>query len=100
MLLQLFTLLQVQFQLMVTVAHIPGCINIYADAPSRKFQVPNLAHINEVLSLVPQLHISPTFSSNIATLATCTSDVPLQQVQGGLILLDVSIGMVSATPML
>jgi hypothetical protein len=100
MLLQLFTLLQVHFQIMVTVAHIPGCINIYADAPSRKFQVPNLAHIHEVLSLVPQLHILPTFSASIATLATCTSDVPLQQVQGGLMLLDVSIGMISATPML
>jgi hypothetical protein len=85
---------------MVTVAHIPDCINIYVDAPSRKFQVPNMAHINEVLSLVPQLLISPAFSSSIATLATSTSDVPLQQVRGGLPLLDVTIGMVSAAPIL
>jgi hypothetical protein len=101
MLLQLFSLLQIRYGVLVTVAHIPGWANLYADAPSRNFHVPldTLPHIREVLSLVPQLTISRDFIIGIIKLATSTSDVPSQQVQGAHTLLVLLTGAISAVPM-
>jgi hypothetical protein len=54
-LLQLFVLLQMQYRITVTVGHYPGCINVYADAASRKFRVPNGEQYQKELSLLPLL---------------------------------------------
>lgn len=95
MLLQLFALLQVRYGLLVTVSHIPGWANVYADAPSRQFHVHNLPHIREVLSQVQELTISPDFISGIVKLATHMSDVPSCLVLGGLTLLELLTGAIS-----
>jgi hypothetical protein len=94
-LLQLFSLLQMRYGILVTVSHIPGWANIYADAPSRNFQCDNLPHIRAVLSLVPQLTISRTFIDDIVKLATPMSVSPLSQVHAGLTLLESLIGAIS-----
>jgi hypothetical protein len=94
-LLQLFALLQMRYGVLVTVAHIPGWANIYADAPSRQFHVDNLDHIRSVLSLVPELTISSSFTTDIVKLGTAMLDAPSQQVLGGLTLLESAIGAIS-----
>ena len=40
-LLQVLTFIKVTFNVTVTVGHIPGVVNIYADAASRKFNLVN-----------------------------------------------------------
>jgi hypothetical protein len=54
-LLQMFVLLQVQHRIVVTVGHYPGVINVYADAASRKFNVPRGEQLREELSCLPLL---------------------------------------------
>jgi hypothetical protein len=92
--LQLFSLLQMRYGILVTVAHIPGWANIYADAPSRQFHVDNLSHILEVLALVPQLTISRSFINGIVTLGTSMSDAHSWQARGALTALESIIGAI------
>ncbi len=40
-LLQVVTFLKVACNVTVTMGHVPGVVNIYADAASRKFKLPN-----------------------------------------------------------
>ena len=99
MLLQLFAMLQVHYGVLVTVAHIPGWANVYADAPSRQFHVDGLPHILSVLSQVTPLTISNDFIDDIVSLGTATLVAPSAQALGGLTLLESSIGAISATSM-
>ncbi len=40
-LLQVVTFLKVTYNVTVTMGHVPGVVNIYADAASRQFKLPN-----------------------------------------------------------
>jgi len=68
-LLQIYVLLQVQYRLTVTVGHYPGCINVYADAASRKFKVPNGERYRAELSLLPCLPYPTHLIHDISAIA-------------------------------
>jgi len=72
-LLQLYVLLRVQYRLSVTVGHYPGCINVYADAASRKFRVPNGDQYREELSHLPTLPYPPHLIRDISAIARLPS---------------------------
>jgi hypothetical protein len=72
-LLQLYVLIQVQHRVTVTVGHYPGCINVYADAASRKFQVPQGEQYRMKLDLLPILPYPSRLISDIVAIANTPS---------------------------
>jgi len=53
-LMQLTTMLQIEYGCLLTLSHIPGILNVEADAISRRFQVPNGSNIRERIQLLPR----------------------------------------------
>jgi len=53
-LMQLTTMLQIEYGCLLTLSHIPGVLNIEADAISRRFQVPNGLNIRERVQILPR----------------------------------------------
>jgi hypothetical protein len=47
-------MLQIEYGCLLTLSHIPGTLNIEADAISRRFQVPNGLNIRERVQILPR----------------------------------------------
>jgi len=62
-LLQVFSHLQLIAGIAVTIGHLPGKINIYADATSRSFLVPNGPEIRAFLAPLEQVSCAPALLS-------------------------------------
>jgi hypothetical protein len=87
-LLQLFVLVQVRHHLTVTVGHYPGCINVYADAASRKFLVPNGEAYRAELSHLPVLPYPNHLIRDISAIAMVPSSTTSSLAHSALTSLD------------
>ena len=72
-LLQIFGLVQTHFGLIVTVGHIKGENNIYADAVSRSFNCKDSHNIKAFLQKLPQFQASQHFISTVLSVASLPS---------------------------
>ena len=63
-LLQLFSHLQIRYHLLVTMSHIEGKKNVFADAASREFRVPNGAALFKQLADTPRLPSLPDWTKS------------------------------------
>ena len=72
-LLQIYSLLQSHYNIVVTCGHIPGILNIYADAPSRNFDVPNGASIRQELDRLPRSQVCQQLITTVLDAANLTS---------------------------
>ena len=79
-LLQIFSHLQVKHHLVVTSSHIPGEINILADAASRQFRCPNGKRLFETLSPLKRFTVLPPWLLTSAQSATSALEVTWQGV--------------------
>jgi hypothetical protein len=95
LLLQVMALIMVQHGILLTVGHIPGRLNIIADAISREFDVLNGAQIRESLSSVRRLFLADRALTFLSEVARLPFRMPLPTVQLSLMLLDTIIGAVS-----
>jgi hypothetical protein len=68
-LLQVFSHLQLITGILVTIGHLPGKINIYADATSRSFLVPNGPAIRAFLAPLTQVSCAPALLSTMTTVS-------------------------------
>ena len=68
-LLQVFSHLQLITGILVTIGHLPGKINIYADATSRSFLVPNGPAIRAFLAPLKQVSCAPALLSTMTTVS-------------------------------
>jgi hypothetical protein len=73
-LLQIFGLLQTRYGLIVTVGHIKGQNNIYADAISRNFDCPNAEQSRLHVMTLPQFQASQVFISSVLSVARLPSE--------------------------
>ncbi len=72
--LQLFSHMQARHGLLVTIGHIPGKVNVLADAISRGFQVPDGDRMKEELSTVPRTtQLPPWWPSLLQIAQSCTT---------------------------
>jgi len=98
-LLHVFSLLQVQYGLIVTLGHCPGYLNIYSDAASRYFNpssVPNAPLLQSQLARLPTLLPPIAFIQRIAQVAKTPSFSPSQQAREALTVLGTITGAPSA----
>ena len=68
-LLQVFSHLQLITGILVTIGHLPGKVNIYADATSRSFLVPNGPAIRAFLAPLKQVSCAPALLSTMTTVS-------------------------------
>ena len=68
-LLQVFSHLQLITGILVTIGHLPGKVNIYADATSRSFLVPNGPEIRAFLAPLEQVSCAPALLSTMTTVS-------------------------------
>ena len=68
-LLQVFSHLQLITGILVTIGHLPGKVNIYADATSRSFLVPNGPEIRAFLAPLEQVSCAPVLLAAMATIS-------------------------------
>ena len=68
-LLQVFSHLQLITGILVTIGHLPGKVNIYADATSRSFLVPNGPEIRAFLAPLEQVSCAPALLAAMATIS-------------------------------
>jgi hypothetical protein len=68
-LLQVFSHLQLIAGILVTISHLPGKVNIYADATSRSFLVPNGPEIRAFLPPLEQVSCAPVLLAAMATIS-------------------------------
>ena len=73
LLLQIFGLVQTHFGLIVTVGHIKGENNIYANAASRNFICKDSVNIKSFLQKLPQFQASQHFISTVLSVASSPS---------------------------
>ena len=83
-LLQIFSHIQIRHHLLVTMSHIEGKKNIFADAASREFKVPNGAALFNELSSTPQVHSLPKWTNNWLPSMKSQSTSTWQQALGNL----------------
>jgi hypothetical protein len=98
-LLQMLAFIQLRFGVVVTIGHIPGVRNVYADAISRSFQVPDADRIHNSLLALPHYRLGPALTPILVRLSMLPSLRPSQILRAGLIALECVIGIVSAMPM-
>ncbi len=92
-LLHMFSFIQVRFGVIVTTGHIPGVINIYADAASRAFQCQNGNLIRDQLShQLPLLPVPTSFMRDIVKAAKQQSDEVWKSALDALMALDKGTG--------
>jgi hypothetical protein len=74
-LVQVFALLKVLFSIVVTAGHIPGVLNVYADAASRQFRLANGRgpELKATLESLPLLPFPKSLSDDIKTTAMLPS---------------------------
>jgi hypothetical protein len=95
-LLQILALAQVHYNVLVTIGHYPGRLNIYSDAVSRQFQVPNALEILAFLQHLPHYRIGNAWTRSIILLALLPSLHPLQSLHSALTGLASISGLCSA----
>ena len=89
-LLQVVTFLKVTYNVTVTMGHVPGVVNIYADAASRQFQLTNGQGpaIRAEMEKLPQIPWPIGLLSNISRITTSRSSDISCQVHAALMALD------------
>ena len=98
-LLHMFSFIQVRFGLIVTVGHIPGVINIYADAASRDFECSDGKEIRSQLqNQLPLFPVPISFMRDIVKAATQPCSSTWQLALDALMVLDNATGLPSADP--
>jgi hypothetical protein len=95
MFLQMLALIQLRYHVLITIGHIPGEKNIYADAISRRFNVPTGAALRNFLKALPHYHIGPALTTCMALLAMLPSKHPSLSLHAVLIALELITGFVS-----
>jgi hypothetical protein len=94
-LLQIFSLIQIRSGMVITMGHVPGVLNIYADAASRYFRCTNGQAIREHLHSLPSLALPATFIADTMRIAKLQSSDISNGVLESLIALDRVIGAAS-----
>ena len=95
-LLLLVSYMQIRYDFVLTGAFIPGVTNIWADAVSRNFAVPNGPALRQSLLSIPQMHPSPLGLQILQSIATGSYTTPSLLARETLIALDGLIGSTSA----
>ena len=78
-LLYIFSFIQIKHRVLITLGHIPGVHNIYADASSRNFICPNGPSILRHLLQFPQWFAPPAFMTGIV-LASALQSLDISQL--------------------
>jgi hypothetical protein len=97
-LLQMLTLLQLRYHVLITVGHIPGKYNIYSDAISRLFLVPNGPALRLALLPLPHYHLGATLTQTFVVLALLPLQHPFSSLRAALTALELIIGLISVLP--
>jgi len=71
--LYVLSFLQIRYRLVITIGHVAGVDNIYADAASRNFDCPDGARLLHELSPLPKRSLPPGFERSIAFLSSKAS---------------------------
>ena len=89
-LVQVLVLIKVVYGIVITVGHIPGVLNVYADAASRGFQLPNGQGPALRAFLEPQrrLPLPRRLMTDIVAIATKPSSTTSTQTLSALMALD------------
>ena len=95
MLLQALALVQLRFGVLITIGHVPGVRNEYADALSRSFLVPRASELHRVLALLPHYHLGPYLTPFLVRACLLLSRHPLQAPRVAHTLLEYLIGIPS-----
>ena len=89
----MFSFIQVCYGVVVTVGHIPGVINIYADAASRQFDCLYGKEIRaQLMNQLPLLHVPTSFMRDIVRAATQQCSSTWQSALDALTALEQGIG--------
>jgi hypothetical protein len=96
-LLQMLALLQLRYHVIITIGHIPGRQNVYADAISRLFNVPDGPALREFLRHLPHYPFGGTLTPIFAALALHPWLQPSSSLAAALIGLESITGLISAT---
>jgi hypothetical protein len=94
--LQMLALVQLRYNVLVTIGHIEGKRNIHSDAISRDFEVQDAAAILAFLNTLPHYRIGPALTRLIVLLAMLPWNSPLQILRAAHIALESLTGLVSA----
>jgi hypothetical protein len=97
-LLQMLALLQLRYRVIITIGHIPGQFNIYADAISRWFRVPDGPALRRFLQPLPHYPLGGILTPIFAALALNRWRHPSSSLAAGLIVLESITGLISALP--
>jgi hypothetical protein len=86
---QVVTLIRLHFNLTLTVGHIPGSRNVFADAASRQFDQPERdGPLLEALALLPRLPFPTVLTDAIVRHARLESEITSQSALAALTVLD------------
>jgi hypothetical protein len=77
-LLYVFSLVQVRHRVVITVGHVKGSDNQYADAASRTFDCPDGDRLRKDILPLPRSQFPPTFAASLARWSTTASPSILQ----------------------
>jgi len=90
---QVMTMIRVSFNVTLTVGHIPGVKNVFADAASRQFDHPERdGPLLEQLSVLPRLPWPTSLTDAIVTQATLGSRITSRTALAALTALDGVLG--------
>ena len=97
-LLQILAYVQLRWNVIVTIGHIPGHLKIYANCLSRRFLVPHGPSIFRVLSYLPHYNLQSAWNPLMQVVALVPWKRPSAQALVGLMLMEFFIGSISALP--
>ena len=89
-LLQVLAFIKVTFNVTVTAGHVPGVVNVYADAASRHFQLDNGqgSRLRREMNLLPRLPWPAVLMTSISAVAMRRCSTTSTRIQDALTALD------------